>query len=116
LIILGLAVLRDRLVLLGLLVGIFGRPTARAASTHTWAPTRFDGYRSVCVLPLGGLPGVRECALGRSFRRTSLGGSAEDRVDQLSLAQPAKSFEAELVGDRVQVGQRTVLESGAVEY
>ena len=43
-------------------------------------------------------------------------GLSEDRVDQLGLAQPAEALEAELVGDRVQVGERAGLQLGAVEY
>ncbi len=41
---------------------------------------------------------------------------AEDRFDQLGLAQAAKAVQPDLVGDRVQVGQSACLKLGALEY
>src|SRR5439155_18143741 len=40
----------------------------------------------------------------------------EDGVDEIGLAQPAEAVHAELVGDQVQVGQRALLQRGAVQY
>jgi hypothetical protein len=41
---------------------------------------------------------------------------AEDRVNQICLAQTAKSVESELICDRVQVREGTCLQLGAVKY
>ena len=56
---------------------------------------------------------------GRRLQDRALYGediAGEDRVDQLALAQPPEAVEAELVGDRMQVGERAGLQLGALEY
>src|SRR5262249_27701599 len=40
----------------------------------------------------------------------------DDRVDQLLLAQTAEAVDAQLRGDRVQIGERAVRKRGAFEY
>ena len=110
----GWALLRARL-LIGVSVWLFGRRAARAASANARAPTRFVRGGVLLIVGLSPTRGAA-AAVGRSSRRTPGGGSAEDRVNQVGLAQPAITFEAELVGDRVQIGQRAGLELGAVEY
>ncbi|MEZ5120831.1 MAG: hypothetical protein R2736_04525 [Solirubrobacterales bacterium] len=40
----------------------------------------------------------------------------DDRVDQRGLAQATEAVDAQLASDRVQVGERALLESGAVEH
>ncbi len=49
-------------------------------------------------------------------RRGLAGGLAQDRVDQVRLAQAPEAVEADLVCDRVEIGQRARLQLGAVEY
>ena len=52
--------------------------------------------------------------LGRG-RRVVAGLAGEDRVDQVGLAQAAEAVDAELVGEQVQVGERALLQRGAVQ-
>ena len=48
--------------------------------------------------------------------RAALRGVVEDRVDEVGLAQAAKTVEPKLIGDRMQVGERAGLQLGALEY
>ena len=116
-VILGRAILRGRLLLGVPLVGVLGRSASRAASANARTPAPFVGGRRLLGVPFLGVRTGGATTIGRSRRGAPRGGGfAEDRVDQIGLAQPAKPFEAELVGDRVQVGQRAGLQLGAVEY
>ncbi len=41
---------------------------------------------------------------------------AQDRVDQIGLAQTPEALKSDLVGNQVQIGERACLQLGAVEH
>ena len=93
------------------------RPARRASAS---ARGVLRGARAPCgACVRAASAGARRSArLGaRRLGARRLGGRlVEDRVDQLGLAKPPEALEAELVGDRVQVGERACLQLGALEY
>src|SRR5439155_20956889 len=104
---LGVCDLGDRSLGLGLGLGL---PLALVGVT---ARTPAPATAPTAARALGGLgvrSGVLDCA---GAVLAALAG--EDRVDEVGLAQPAVAVDAELGGERVQVGERAVLEAAAIQ-
>ena len=118
----GGVLLHGRLVLNGLLVAV--RLPLGAAPTSTAAPATARALRRRFLVGLvvgvgldGGRLLVRDRLLDRrrtvAVRLAAL--RAQDRVDQLRLAQAAVSLEAQLRRDRVEVRERAAFEFLALE-
>ena len=125
---LTLALARGRL---GLGLGVAAAAAAPATPAAARGPRRGVGLLVGGLGRLrgvGGLDRLGELGLGLGLgTRGSLGlrvgvrlGRAgltgDDGVDQLGLAQAAEAVDPELVGQQVQVGERALLQLGAVEH
>ena len=89
-----------------------------AAAAAAAAPAAAAALGRVLVVAKPAARGLRD---GRPASGSAATSSAsrrlarEDGVDELGLAQAAEAVDAELVGEQVQVGERALLQGGAVQ-
>ncbi len=102
---------------LRLLLTLDGRAVVLVAAAATPATAPAAGALGLIVaVALGGRGSLDDLGLlGGLIHLGGTGLALEDRVHELGLAQTAEAVHTELVGEQVQVGQRALLQSGAIQ-